>query len=587
MTRFLLVDDANPDRSAPAAWVAVVVWSLFFAAYLLATEGADMVESVAFQAQRRDVDGSAKRALVAAAVWLGAAAAFVPVCLHRVGWVRWTARVLVVAAAALAFGWRAVTGAGFGIHEANLILREIDFAPDAMRFYAVRWAWAGVLAVGAAALLFRVADRKVPRFRPWWVIPAPAIAFVVCLELHDLTAAKVYEFPSAIRIPLLLQHASAQQVIHFGEREAPRLAPVGPPAAKHVILIVDESVSGDLLGINGGPAATTPTLSGLGDRLRNFGIASAIANFSSATNIAIQSGLRPDQIPDREALSLRNPNLFAYMAKAGFRTFYVDGQTYSDPSNYMTEFDVEALDGFLQVVREDVGLEGHEVDIRIADLLVDLVAQGEASFSYVLKSGAHFEYELRYPPEGRVFEPTLARGELMSLSFEGADRERVVNSYLNALRWTVDGFLARLMAGLEATGEDVLVLYTSDHGQSLLELSPETGRRERLAHNQPKDPPVFQAMVPLLLLAVGAEPDAWLDARFDASLRDRVDQFAIFPTLLEAAGYAKDEVASLYGPGLFDAAAAREPRRFLSGDLFGRAPWAINDFEPARRGITE
>ena len=536
-----------------------------------------------FQAQRRDVDDPGFRALATAVTYGLSAVALAPVCLHTRRAVRYPACCIVMLAGTLGLGWRAVSGTGFGLHEANLIVRELEFAPDALRFFIGRYLWGAAAGIAAAGLLFRASELLAPRVRPGWVLALPVLAFLACSKLYQVTVFKVFEFPAPYRIPILLSHAGNDPLPYYGAREIPTLTPRNAPAAKHLILIVDESVSGDLLGINGGPAATTPYLASLEDRVSNLGVISAISNFSSGTNIVLQSGLRLDQLPDRDARSLRNPSLFAYMARAGFRTFYLDGQTYSDPSNYLTDFDLAPLDGYVQVVRENVGVEGHEIDQAIASYLGQIVASNATSFSYVLKAGAHFEYELRYPESARVFRPTLDRGELMSLSFRGSDRERTLNSYLNALHWAVDGFWRSLLQQLEATGKDVLVLYTSDHGQSLLEVSPSTGRIEPLVHNTPRNPPAFQAMVPLFLVTAGDAPAKWLQTRFDRTLRDRLDQYAVFPTMLEAAGYDADEVRARYGPGIFDRGAASEPRRFLSGDLFGRAPFALNEYRPLPR----
>jgi hypothetical protein len=172
-------------------------------------------------------------------------------------------------------------------------------------------------------------------------------------------------------------------------------------------------------------------------------------------------------------------------------------------------------------------------------------------------------YADKSPPDERPFQPVLSRWATWG------DRERSRNSYLNALRWTVDGFLERLSKALAETGANVLVVYTSDHGQSLTGRQPDKEGRHT-PHATPINPPPEQASVPLLLLAFGPEVPARVAARYEPALVDRASAFEIFPALLEAAGYAREDVRRHYPFSLFDADADRSRRIFASGNIFAR-----------------
>lgn len=585
--RPFVVDPSDTDGGdAPwfrNPWVALFGFSLLLLVFLLWADDFDVVHQAIFQFSRRDAaDPVLRGALTAGAYGLGTLGIAVLLC-HASALVRRIAFLLVFIGVATVMGWRGVNGSGFSLHEATLFWTETTYAPDALAFFFARYAPGVAGAAAGVGLLAVLARRAAPRTRGWWPCALLLLALFVCRYVHTVSVAKVEEFPAPYRVALLLYYAYQHRVPYYGEREAPLLDPAGPPVADHVVFIVDESVSGDLLGINGGPAQTTPYLSSLGDRLLNFGVIPSIANVSAATNIVLQSGLRADELPDTNLRSLKNPNVFSYMERAGFDTFYIDAQTYGQPSNYLTHFDLDPLDGFLQILALEVGSREYEIDHRIVDHLVRVIESRERSFSYVLKAGAHIHYEGTYPESERVFRPTLRAGELSKLNFEGADRRRTMNSYLNALRWTVDAFWRSLVPELEATGRDVLLIYTSDHGQSLLEVSQSTGKPELLSHNRQVDPPVFQAMVPLFLVGVGEAPRAWLQARRDAVAVDRVTQFALFPTVLVAAGYDHEAVRARYGPDLFDAGAAPERRFFVSGDHFGRGRFQLNEYHAAVR----
>lgn len=575
--------DARGSARRPIA--AFAVFAAALGSYLLWAEGFDVFRAVGFQLQRRDAANPLLRAGVTAALYIVGVVGLAAVARHRIAGVRFAAWLLIALTTATSVGWSGVDDTGFTVHAATLIWTESDYMGEALGFFFGRYAAGAALALAITGALWWGANRWVPRVRPLWVCVVPIAVLLSSALLLRATFAKVDEFPTPYRVPVLIEYARSHRQPYYGERQAPEFRASGVPVADHIVFIVDESVSGDLLGLNGGPAETTPFLSGLGSELFNFGVIPAISNRSSTTNIVLQSGLRPDQLPDEEARSLKQASVFAYMSDAGFETFYVDVQTYGPPSNYLTRFDVDALDGFVQIIPEYPGIEEYELDLRAAEQVVEHVRASPRSFQYVLKSGAHIHYEGRYPDSARFFQPTLEKGELGELNFEGADRERTLNSYLNALRWTVDTFWRELLTGLEGTGKSILVVYTSDHGQSLLEMDEQTGQPETLSHNRVSNPPVYQAVVPLFVWAAEGPARAWLERGYQPSLRGRVDQFALFPTLLVAAGYAPETVADRFGGTLFDRQEGALSRRFASGNLFDPSSFRWNDFEPTPRPV--
>jgi glucan phosphoethanolaminetransferase (alkaline phosphatase superfamily) len=329
---------------------------------------------------------------------------------------------------------------------------------------------------------------------------------------------------------------------------------------------MDESVSGDLLGVNGGPAETTPTL-GSRSGVFNYGIASSISNLSSNTNIALQSGLGPDQIPDRELRALKGPSLFSYMQRAGYRVHFIDTQNYSSrPQNLMSRFDLDGMDRVVPVRAELVGVREDQIDLEALRYVREAVEGEDRSFTYVLKTGAHFPYGDKYPADRAAF---ASQADLES-RYPGL--EGVPVDYVNAVWWSVDEYLGRLLDTLEETGRDVLVVYTSDHGQSF---GPTKGSRQPWPHGVVEDPPLEQAAVPIVVAAVGQPVISWVSEHYDDASFDRTSQFEIFPGLLQAAGYTPSDVPGLF-TSLFDPGSAPPERMFLSGNLFGSPTGAYN-----------
>ena len=527
----------------------------FGAAVLLAlaiADGFDLVRVTLFQLGRGDTERPLWNAGAFAFTWLCGALGLVLVLLHPWRWLRIAALGFAAAAGTVHVGFLALNGSGFGHHEAAIFFSEAAFLPDALEFFAPGYL-GPVAVVVVVAVLFGIWARRAAFRGGAGVLLLPLlVGSLAAAALIDRTFGKVYEAPLPVRVPLLAHFAWQHAVPFYGPRDTPTLEPAGPPLAPHIVLVMDESVSGHWLGVNGGHPGTTPWLASAPSHVFGYGVVSAISNLSSSTNLLLMAGLGPDGLPDRELHSLRAPSLFAYMQRAGFRTAFFDAQSYSDRlPNMMTRFDLGQIDVHRIVREEQPGLPEHEIDDVALSWLVEHVRGAERSFSYVLKNGAHLPYHDKYPPERAVF-PDGGRA----------------NAYRNAIAWSADAFLERLSGELEAGGREVLVLYTSDHGQAI---GPETESSRRFTpHATEVAPPSAQAAVPLFLLGFGPETRARLAALHAPSLAGTVSQFEVFPALLEAAGYAREEATAGRAPSLFDAEAARPARIFASGNVFAR-----------------
>jgi glucan phosphoethanolaminetransferase (alkaline phosphatase superfamily) len=522
----------------------------------------EIVRIAAFQLARNDTQRPLLNAAVYTATYLAGALAIAALLCHRPS-VRRVMAVLVLALAAVQVGVAAVNGSGYTHHEAALLFTETAFLPDALRFFAGRYALPVLALIATGSALAWLAARHGPQLRAWAWLLAPLAAFAASHDMIERTSGKVYQFAVPIRVSLLTAWAWEHRLPRYAEREAPRFAPEGPPLADHIVLIVDESVNGHSLGINGGPPDTTPWLASRPAGVWNYGIASAISNLSSSSNLVLQTGLPLSEFPDRELRALRVANVFGYLAAAGYRTAFLNAQTYSDqPPNLMTGFDLERIDVVSRLRETHRGLPESEFDLRALPEIRALIESQPRTFTYLLKTGAHLPYADKAPESERPFQPELAAWQT------SGDPVRTRNSYSNVLRWTVDHFLAELSRELTASGRDVLVIYTSDHGQWLP--GDPDGGRTLTPHATPVDPPVQQASVPLLLLAFGPHTRAAVAERFAPELVDRASSFEIFPTVLQAAGYAAADTRRFFAPSLFERHAERAPRAFLSGNIFAR-----------------
>lgn len=474
---------------------------------------------------------------------------------------RWAGLVLVTLFIALELCCRQVTGENIGFIHVNVALSQTEFIGEFLSSYRASVAKAIGVALVIAAVLYALVRLTKLRFHVSWIGLIPVSSVLIYAVLWKTVAFTDF-YPSPLRIPVLAAYASLNS-LYTGPRQPVELTPKAGVGPRVLILIVDESVRGDYLGINGSTRDTTRYLASVADRLVNFGIASAATNMSSGTNIILQSGLRADQCPDREQEALKVPSIFQYAQAAGYRTCFLDGQ--SSPgkhSNFMTEHDFESIDVFYSVTAdEQARREPHRRDPMLALEIKALIAQGDRVFIWVNKYGAHFHYEHAYPPEERLFTPTMPRHQPIGTS----KLEQVENSYSNAIVWSVDRFFEMLLPFLDL--EETLLLYTSDHGQSLKE------GKGISTHADRNNPPSSQANVPLF--GFGSHLRRRLPDGV-SELRDRMSHFQIFPTLLVLMGYEESEVRGRFGAPLW--VRPDEPRIFLSGDLFGRGIVGINEF---------
>jgi lipid A ethanolaminephosphotransferase len=83
-------------------------------------------------------------------------------------------------------------------------------------------------------------------------------------------------------------------------------------------------------------------------------------------------------------------------------------------------------------------------------------------FVVLHQAGSHGpRYFTRYPPEFEVFKPVCRTVDLSRCS-----RDALVNAYDNSVLYT-DYFLGQVISVLESLGTPAVMLYVSDHGESL------------------------------------------------------------------------------------------------------------------------
>lgn len=309
---------------------------------------------------------------------------------------------------------------------------------------------------------------------------------------------------------------------------------VSPPLIEHVLFIVDESIRGDYLDLNGAKDIT-PFLASHRDHLINFGLASSANNCTATSNAFLRMGVNPLQMEHNADDLRQHPSIWKYARQSGFLTAFVDNQrSIGQLQNYMDEKEVELIDQFRQYRGDQERMYRDHNSVAVIRAIQESAPQ---TFIYLNKAGAHFHYETAYPETAAIFSPHLAK-------FEPAiNRERMVNSYKNAVRWSVDEFFAKLLPILDLS--NTLVIYTSDHGQNLLDDG------SSITHCRVGNPIDEEALVPLFVMTENRE----LREKFQkvvGSALHKSSHLQIFPTLLQVMGYAPKRVKERYYLSLFE-----------------------------------
>jgi glucan phosphoethanolaminetransferase (alkaline phosphatase superfamily) len=359
-------------------------------------------------------------------------------------------------------------------------------------------------------------------------------------------------YPSFFRIPSLLVFAGLSRV-YDGERSEVSYPDSLDTQVEKIVLIVDESIRADILGINGYEKDTTPYFRSLETGIVNYGLAASASNCSDYSNLILRTGLRKEEIPDDNQMSLKMPSIWQFTRKAGYYNVYLDAQSAEEWTNYyqnfMNEHEASFVDEIIRV-RQEIA---YESDAVARGRLISFLKRPGKTFIMLNKYGIHFPYFRSYPKEYNIFSPTLEQGEPMN------DREKSLNTFMNGIRWSVDDWFKGL---LSESGEfrNYAIIYTSDHGQNIVD-DGKLGTHCRPRANR------FEGIVPMMVFSSDTVTLERLKA-VQANSYNKTSHFQIFPTLIRFAGYRDSWVTSNYGVSLGEPPGTMP--EFFVGDLHGR-----------------
>lgn len=446
-----------------------------------------------------------------------------------------------------------ISGNTFGLSELQLVFHEADkFTVDVWNSYS-SLLLKGFAIVFAMTVLVFLLRKKINHEKLY--LPLKYIFGVFTLSITLVFVVVYKQVNTQIPYPTPIHFISTivyyfNNAPYFGERAQLIEKPSRPSSYDNIIWIVDESIGGKYLSINSYDKDTTPYLKSISDKYLNLGVASSTGNCSAISNLLLLSGLQLNQLPDTNFTALKKPSIFQYAHNAGYKTHYISGQSHDNKlQNFMTRFDLKHIDEFYQPPK---GLKNKDTPEKdIIDKTAKALANNEKSFIYIVKRGVHFHYESAYPntEKARKFKPILKLSDNLILE----NKDKALNSYANAIMYKVDQFFKDF---LELSQFDKkasnLIIYTSDHGQSIVE-GPINN-----THCNGHDPYISQGEVPILIFT---NDDKKL---FSNTKPNKHNSYQIFPTTLDLMGYDIKNGKSMLSGAEID-------QKFFSGDIFGRS----------------
>lgn len=317
----------------------------------------------------------------------------------------------------------------------------------------------------------------------------------------------------------------------------------------NIVWVIDESITGSYLSINGYKQETTPYLDSLlkeTNKISNFGVVNSISNCSSQSNLFLRIGMNPNLDLDFKKSIYNLPTIFQYAKRAGYTTWLLDSQAKKDHlQNHLTLYDKEDIDHFETLSAEVIP---RNRDKKLLNILKKVLKgdKDNKNFIVVVKFGAHWPYLLAYDNKNSPFKPT------MDVTYGGMDtehKEKQINTYQNLIVYSTDLYLKDLISKLDLS--DTVIFYTSDHGQNILEL--DTVKR---THCNKETVVKNEVSVPLLIFHNDAKK------LFPANKELFYSQIQIFPTTLSLLGYG-DNIVQQYGKTLWEGFSKSDDRKYF------------------------
>lgn len=457
--------------------------------------------------------------------------------------------LLFVLAAFLEYGYQNAFGRFSTVEDLRIAL--FDATNEQRRGSILAYAdWRAVIpCVAYAIVLFKFRARRQHSWRLLGLILIGLACFYSAISPYTSGQSPTISLNAFLRTAILSPWKWASG--YHGPREAVNFHSEQRPP-NNIVFVIDESIRGDHLDINGYHRPTTPYLDELLKRgwLYNWGIAASGGTCSEKSDNLLFTGMTPAEMPDPTFQIRQRPNIFQYAKAMGYQTHFLDGQ--KDTHWLGTSYDKQYVDDW-QPASSLGAAHATDFDAVIARKILEITNASTGHFIWVIKRGVHYPYSDTFPTTTAAeWQPS----DTTEKEIDPARKEQLINTYDNAIKYNLESFFRAL--DVPGWRNRNLLVYTSDHGQTL----SEHGERYTHCGTSVATAPT-EANVPLFI--VSQEPLS-VDNGFRASHAN------LFATLLDLMNFPKSERRHQYAISLLEAKATdSEPRYFWVGDLNERA----------------
>ena len=221
----------------------------------------------------------------------------------------------------------------------------------------------------------------------------------------------------------------------------------------HIVLVVGESVRADHLSLNGYYRNTNPLLS----KVENLISFKKVFTPFTFTSQSVPQILTDKSVNAKENLQ-EATSLYSVLNKASFKTEWIGNQSiersYKDIiySN-KTKVIIDKFHSFQSFKKER--------DLALLDYfsIDDSLSKNRISTLHMI--GSHWYYNSRITNDFKHFEPIISSKYIGSLT-----KEELINSYDNTIVY-LDYFLNELIEKLKKSSKKTILIYISDHGETL------------------------------------------------------------------------------------------------------------------------
>lgn len=282
------------------------------------------------------------------------------------------------------------------------------------------------------------------------------------------------------------------------------------------ILIIGETSRADNWQLFGYKRHTNPQLSKRNDLITY----NRTMSESNTTHKSVPMLLSPLSSTNFKDSIAKVKSIFAAFNQSGFTTFFISNQ--KRDKWYIDKFAAQAH----QCIYTSENYNTY--DISMLPVLQNFLdtCHSKRVFIVMHSHGSHYRYTDRYTPDFEKFKPC----NFINISVQNKDK--MINAYDNTICYT-DNLIDNIITMLEKRADRAAVIYTSDHGEDLLD-----DERNRCMHASPT-PTYWQLHVPLLIWMSSGYKEAY-PALYANALTNR-DKYvsstqSVFNTIIDMSG---------------------------------------------------